>query len=96
MWRRTADKIKEYLTGDKEVYDNPEKYFDQLIEINLDELEPYINGPYSPDLATPISKMKEAAAANDWPIKVQVGLIGSCTTLLMKIFPRRLLLPKKL
>lgn len=74
-----ADAVKEHLTGDPEVYANPEKYFDQVIEINLTELEPYVNGPFTPDLATPISKMKEAAAANDWPTKVSVGLIGSCT-----------------
>ncbi len=74
-----ANAIKEHLTGDPEVYANPELYFDQVIEINLDELEPYINGPFTPDLATPISKMKEAAAANGWPTKVEVGLIGSCT-----------------
>jgi aconitate hydratase len=74
-----ADAVKEHLTADPEVYANPEKYFDQLIEINLSELEPHINGPFTPDLATPISKMKEAAAANNWPTKVSVGLIGSCT-----------------
>jgi len=74
-----ADAIKEHLTGDAEVYANPEKYFDQVIEINLTELEPHLNGPFTPDLATPISKMKEAAAANNWPVKVEVGLIGSCT-----------------
>lgn len=74
-----ADAIKEHLTGDAEVYANPEKYFDQVIEINLSELEPHLNGPFTPDLATPISKMKEAAAANNWPTKVEVGLIGSCT-----------------
>ncbi|MBK8953358.1 MAG: aconitate hydratase [Chitinophagaceae bacterium] len=74
-----ADKVKEYLTGDADVYANPEKYFDQVIEINLSELEPHLNGPFTPDLATPISKMKEAAAANNWPTKVEVGLIGSCT-----------------
>lgn len=74
-----ADQIKEYLTGDPEVYAMPEKYFDQVIEINLDELEPHLNGPFTPDLATPISKMKEAAAANGWPTKIEVGLIGSCT-----------------
>jgi len=74
-----ANGIREHLTGDAEVYANPEKYFDQVIEINLDELEPYINGPFSPDLATPISKMKETAAANGWPMRVEVGLIGSCT-----------------
>ncbi|HPH91098.1 MAG TPA: aconitate hydratase [Ferruginibacter sp.] len=74
-----ADAIKEHLTGDAEVYANPEKYFDQVIEINLTELEPHLNGPFTPDLATPISKMKEAATANNWPTKVEVGLIGSCT-----------------
>ena len=74
-----ANGIKEHLTGDAEVYANPSAYFDQVIEINLDELEPYLNGPFTPDLATPISQMKEAAAKNDWPTKVEVGLIGSCT-----------------
>lgn len=74
-----ANAIKEHLTGDAEVYANPEKYFDQVIEINLSELEPHLNGPFTPDLATPISKMKEVAAANNWPTKVEVGLIGSCT-----------------
>ena len=74
-----ANKIASYLTGDAEVYADPEKYFDQVIEINLTELEPYLNGPFTPDLATPISKMKEEAIKNDWPLKIQVGLIGSCT-----------------
>lgn len=74
-----ADGIRAYLNADAEVYESPEKYFDQLIEINLSELEPHLNGPFTPDLATPISKMKEAAAANGWPTKVEVGLIGSCT-----------------
>ena len=74
-----ADGIKDYLNADAEVYASPEKYFDQVIEINLSELEPHLNGPFTPDLATPISKMKEAAAANGWPTKVEVGLIGSCT-----------------
>ncbi|MBL0356875.1 MAG: aconitate hydratase [Chitinophagaceae bacterium] len=74
-----ADDIKEHLTADAEVYRNPEQYFDQVIEINLTQLEPHLNGPFTPDLATPISKMKEAAAANNWPTKVEVGLIGSCT-----------------
>ena len=74
-----ANAVKEHLTADVEVYANPEKYFDQVIEINLSELEPYINGPFTPDLATPISKMKEAAAENGWPLKVEAGLIGSCT-----------------
>ena len=74
-----ADRIKDSLTGDAEVYANPELYFDQVIEINLNELEPHLNGPFTPDLATPISKMKEAAATNGWPVKIEVGLIGSCT-----------------
>lgn len=74
-----ADGIRSYLTGDAEVYANPEKYFDQVIEINLTELEPHLNGPFTPDLATPISQMKAAAAKNNWPTKVEVGLIGSCT-----------------
>jgi len=74
-----ADAISEHLTGDAEVYANPEQYFDQVIEINLSELEPHLNGPFTPDLATPISKMKEAVAAHNWPSKIEVGLIGSCT-----------------
>lgn len=74
-----ADKIKEHLTADPEVYANPEKYFDQVIEINLSELEPHLNGPFTPDLATPISKLKSEAEKNGWPLKVEVGLIGSCT-----------------
>lgn len=74
-----ADAIAPYLTGDPEVYAEPEKYFDQVIEINLDELEPHLNGPFTPDLATPISKMKEEAIKNNWPLKIEVGLIGSCT-----------------
>jgi len=74
-----ADKISAHLTGDSEVYLNPEKYFDQVIEINLSELEPHINGPFTPDLAWPISKFAHAAKANNWPIKIEVALIGSCT-----------------
>ena len=74
-----AYKIAKYLTGDDEVYANPELYFDQVIEINLSELEPYLNGPFTPDLATPISKMKEEALKNSWPLKIEIGLIGSCT-----------------
>ena len=74
-----ANSIKDYLTGDPEVYEKPEKYFDQVIEINLSELEPHINGPFSPDIATPISKMKDALKENDWPRKIDWGLIGSCT-----------------
>ena len=74
-----ANEVKEHLTGDEEVYTQPEKYFDQVIEIDLTTLEPHLNGPFTPDLATPISKMSEAAKANDWPLNVEVGLIGSCT-----------------
>ena len=74
-----ANAVKEHLTGDAEVYAEPSKYFDEVIEIDLNTLEPYINGPFTPDLATPVSKMKEAAAANGWPTTVKVGLIGSCT-----------------
>jgi aconitate hydratase len=74
-----ADGIKEHLTGDAEVYANPSKYFDEVIEINLSELEPYVNGPFTPDLATPISQLKAAAEKNGWPLKIEAGLIGSCT-----------------
>jgi aconitate hydratase len=74
-----ADKVADYLTGDTEVYANPSQYFDELIEINLSELEPYINGPFTPDRGTPVSKMKEEAVKNGWPLKVEWGLIGSCT-----------------
>ncbi|RIV67603.1 aconitate hydratase [Flagellimonas aequoris] len=74
-----ALEVKEHLTADPEVYANPEQYFDEVIEIDLDVLEPHLNGPFTPDLATPISKMGEAAKANDWPLNVEVGLIGSCT-----------------
>ena len=74
-----ADEIREHLTADSEVYANPEMYFDQVIEIDLDTLEPHLNGPFTPDLATPISQMKELAEKNGWPTKIEVGLIGSCT-----------------
>ncbi|HBS12566.1 MAG TPA: aconitate hydratase [Flavobacteriaceae bacterium] len=75
-----ANEIKDYLTGDPEVYANPKDYFDQVIEINLDELAPHLNGPFTPDLATPVGKeMTEKATKNDWPLKVEWGLIGSCT-----------------
>jgi len=74
-----ADAIAEHLTGDPEVYANPKDYFDQLIEINLSELEPHINGPFTPDRGTPVSKMRHEAAQNGWPTKVEWGLIGSCT-----------------
>ncbi|HVX24815.1 MAG TPA: aconitate hydratase [Parafilimonas sp.] len=74
-----ANGIKEHLRPDAEVYANPEKYYDQVLELNLSELEPYVNGPFTPDLATPISKMKEAVEKNGWPAKLEVALIGSCT-----------------
>lgn len=74
-----ADKVREHLTGDKDVYENPERYFDQVIEINLSELEPHINGPFTPDLAWPISKFAAAVKEHGWPAKLDVGLIGSCT-----------------
>ncbi len=74
-----ANNIIQHLTPDKEVVENPEKYFDQLIEINLTELEPHVNGPFTPDKATPISELKEEAIKNNWPLKIEVGLIGSCT-----------------
>lgn len=74
-----ANGVKEHLRPDAEVYADPAKYYDQLIEINLDELEPYVNGPFTPDLATPISKMAEVAKQNGWPEDVEVALIGSCT-----------------
>ncbi len=74
-----ANAIKEHLTADAEVYANPEQYFDQVIEIDLSTLEPHLNGPFTPDLATPVSQMKEAAVANNWPLRVEWGLIGSCT-----------------
>jgi len=74
-----ADTIKEHLTGDAEVYANPEQYFDQVIEINLSELEPHVNGPFTPDLAWPISKFAAAVKENNWPATLEVGLIGSCT-----------------
>lgn len=74
-----ANTIKEHLTGDEAVYANPEQYFDQVIEINLSELEPHINGPFTPDLAWPISKFAAAVKENGWPEKLEVGLIGSCT-----------------
>ena len=74
-----ADEVAEHLTGDEEVYANPEQYFDQVIEINLDELTPHLNGPFTPDLATPVAEMKKKAAANDWPTDIEWALIGSCT-----------------
>jgi aconitate hydratase len=74
-----ADKVATHLTGDPEVYANPEKYFDEVIEINLDELEPHINGPFSPDKAWPISEFAKAVKENGYPRNLEVGLIGSCT-----------------
>ncbi|MFN6227922.1 MAG: aconitate hydratase, partial [Bacteroidota bacterium] len=74
-----ADTVAAHLTADPEVYADPTKYFDEVIEIDLNTLEPHLNGPFTPDLATPISKMKEVALANGWPTKIEVGLIGSCT-----------------
>ena len=74
-----ANAVKDYLTADPEVYANPEKYFDELIEIDLDTLRPHLNGPFTPDLATPVGQLGEKAKANGWPLKVDWGLIGSCT-----------------
>jgi len=74
-----ANQIKQHLTGDDEVYQSPELYFDQVIEINLSELEPHVNGPFTPDLAWPISQFAAAVKENNWPDKLEVGLIGSCT-----------------
>ncbi len=74
-----ANNVKEHLTADAEVYANPEKYFDQVIEIDLSSLEPHVNGPFTPDLATPISQLKDASIKNGWPTKISVGLLGSCT-----------------
>ena len=74
-----ANQVKEHLTADPEVYAQPEKYFDQVIEINLDTLMPHINGPFTPDLATPVDQMSEKATLGEWPLKVEWGLIGSCT-----------------
>lgn len=74
-----ANAVREHLTADAEVYANPENYFDEVIEINLSELRPHLNGPFTPDLATPISEMSEKAKENDWPLEVEWGLIGSCT-----------------
>src|SRR5580698_10636986 len=74
-----ADGIRDYLRPDKEVYADPKKYYDQVIEIDLAELEPYVNGPFTPDLAWPISKFAEAVKANNWPERLEVALIGSCT-----------------
>ena len=74
-----ANTVKEHLTADPEVYENPEQYFDQVIEIDLDTLSPHLNGPFTPDLATPVAEMSKVAKENEWPLKVEWGLIGSCT-----------------
>ena len=74
-----ADTISPYLKADLEVYDNPEKFYDDVIEIDLSLLEPHVNGPFTPDLATPISELGEKARKENWPLKLDVGLIGSCT-----------------
>ncbi len=74
-----ADEVADHLTGDDEVYANPEQYFDQVIEIDLDKLSPHLNGPFTPDLATPVAEMREKAAKNDWPTDIEWALIGSCT-----------------
>jgi aconitate hydratase len=74
-----ADAIAEHLNGDPECYENPEQYFDQVIEIDLNTLEPHVNGPYTPDLAWPISKLAQAVEDNNYPPVLEVGLIGSCT-----------------
>lgn len=74
-----ANELRDYLRSDKEVYDNPAEFYDELIEIDLSTLTPRLNGPFTPDLMTPVSEMKEAAERNGWPVKVDWGLIGSCT-----------------
>ena len=74
-----ANAVKEHLTADAEVYADPEQYFDQVIEIDLSTLSPHLNGPFTPDLATPIAEMSQVAKQNDWPLQVEWGLIGSCT-----------------
>ena len=74
-----ANAVKEHLTADPEVYAQPEDYFDEVIELDLDSLRPHLNGPFTPDLATPVSEMSAAARENDWPLQVEWGLIGSCT-----------------
>ncbi|MEC7004793.1 MAG: aconitate hydratase, partial [Bacteroidota bacterium] len=76
---KSADLIADHLTGDAEVYQNPEQYFDQVIEIDLNTLTPHLNGPFTPDLATPVAEMKDAASKNNWPTDIEWALIGSCT-----------------
>ncbi|MEC9007058.1 MAG: aconitate hydratase [Candidatus Neomarinimicrobiota bacterium] len=75
----SANQISDNLMPDDEVLENPKDYYDQVIEINLSDLEPHLNGPFTPDRSTPISKMRDMAKKNDWPVDVKVGLIGSCT-----------------
>ena len=74
-----AASVKSDLRADQGVYDNPERYFDEVIEIDLNTLTPHINGPFTPDLATPVSEMKQKAKTEGWPIEIKWGLIGSCT-----------------
>ena len=74
-----ANEVKEHLRPDEDVYINPSKYYDEVLELDLTTLEPYVNGPFTPDLATPVSKIKEAVEKNGWPSKLEVALIGSCT-----------------
>ncbi|MEP7318985.1 MAG: aconitate hydratase, partial [Panacibacter sp.] len=74
-----ANDVKEHLRPDEDVYINPSKYYDEVLELDLSTLEPYVNGPFTPDLATPVSKIKEAVEKNGWPSKLEVALIGSCT-----------------
>tara|TARA_B100000902_G_scaffold222972_1_gene211827 strand:+ start:1576 stop:3840 length:2265 start_codon:yes stop_codon:yes gene_type:complete len=76
---KAASNIKDHLRADQEVYDNPEKYFDQIIEVDLNTLTPHINGPFTPDLATPVNEMKSKAKTEGWPTDIRWGLIGSCT-----------------
>ena len=76
---KAASDIKDDLRADQDVYENPEKYFDEIIEIDLNTLTPHINGPFTPDLATPVSEMKNKAKSEGWPTDIKWGLIGSCT-----------------
>src|SRR5687768_3052795 len=90
-----ADTVKEHLTADPEVYANPEKYFDQVIEINLSELEPHVNGPFTPDRAIPLSEFANEVRKNGWPEKLEVGLIGSCTNSSYEVITRSASLAKQ-
>ncbi|MGY8752065.1 MAG: aconitase family protein, partial [Fidelibacterota bacterium] len=76
---KLANVVKENLQADKDIFNNPEEFYDEVLEIDLSKLEPYINGPFTPDKSTPISEMNAVALAENWPTKVAVGLIGSCT-----------------